>query len=62
MKSLYFMERLNITPILRGYFKLKLSENSKNSKIILPKKCPYSVQIPKNTDQKNSEYGHFSQC
>ena len=21
--------------------------------------CPYSVQIRENTDQKNSEYGHF---
>ena len=23
---------------------------------------PYSVQIPENTDQKNSEYGHISSC
>ena len=23
---------------------------------------PYSVQIWENTDQKNSEYGHFSRC
>ena len=22
--------------------------------------CPYSVQMRENTDQKNSEYGHFS--
>ena len=23
-------------------------------------KCPYSVRMRENTDQKNSEYGHFS--
>ena len=26
----------------------------------LRKKCPYSVRIRENTDQNNSEYGHFS--
>ena len=26
----------------------------------LREKCPYSVRMRDNTDQKNSEYGHFS--
>ena len=26
----------------------------------LRKKCPYSVRMRENTDQKNSEYRHFS--